>query len=180
MSMASIINERNRKSRLKHTIKSLIASTMKVRKNINPYKKVELLAVTPVQRTNQILVRGQARGTAEQRLYELLIMFSGASFSETKDKDHPLKISLGSGAYIYMAKLSGSNTKVQVRCTCKDYYFMWQWWNKQESALFGGKFPTYKRKTDNYPERNPDHVPGVCKHVIGLSEKLAQQGVLTR
>lgn len=180
MSMAGIINERNRKSKLKHTIDSLVRSTLRARKGFNAVKRVEILSVAPVLRTRQVLIRGQAHGQAERRLYPLLIMASQVSFSDERDRKHPLEVNLGNGERIYMEKLSATRHKVQVRCDCKDFYFMWQYWNSKESALFGGKFPKYQRKTAHYPERNPDHVPGICKHLMTLADRLGREGIIGR
>lgn len=61
---------------------------------------------------------------------------------------------------------------------CRDFYFTWQWWDRQNAALFGPSFPRYKRKTTWWPERNPGHFPGLCKHLIGFVEKLKSTGIL--
>lgn len=55
---------------------------------------------------------------------------------------------------------------VRVRCSCQDFYFCYSYWNKQNKALAGGLVRPYQRKTTNRPERNPHHIPGVCKHLI--------------
>lgn len=63
---------------------------------------------------------------------------------------------------------------------CKDFYFTWQWYDKLNSALFGPPFPKYVRKTATYPERNPPHVTGLCKHLLKLVEILIIQKVISR
>ena len=64
---------------------------------------------------------------------------------------------------------------VTVRCQCRDYYFMWWYWNHVNFAAHTVPYmmPTYYRKTKRWHEtdnpgglkqRNPDGKAGLCKH----------------
>lgn len=54
---------------------------------------------------------------------------------------------------------------VKVRCSCRDFYFRFAVWNHKAGVLFGRIPPKYKRKTTTRPEVNPQHIPGICKHI---------------
>lgn len=70
---------------------------------------------------------------------------------------------------------------VKVRCECKSYYH-WFWRsNKYHDSHYGDDMPPYKPKTDlpeDHPKRrpkNPDRIPGVCKHIVGLAMYLQEK-----
>ena len=75
-------------------------------------------------------------------------------------------------------KLREDKNYVQLRCSCPDHYFMWVAWNKENKILLGKAPPRYVRKTTTYPERNPGKIPGICKHLIGLFDRLKKDKVL--
>ena len=60
------------------------------------------------------------------------------------------------------------DNRIQVFCQCPDYYFTWSYWNWKNHCHFGRRPRKYIRKTTTYPERNPKHVPGMCKHLLHL------------
>lgn len=49
---------------------------------------------------------------------------------------------------------------------CKDYYFTGSYWNFRNGCQWGPPAKPYIRKTTTYPERNPQHVPFMCKHIF--------------
>jgi hypothetical protein len=60
-------------------------------------------------------------------------------------------------------------TPCRVRCTCHDFYFTWGWWDYAIGCLAGPRPKPYRRKTSTYPERNPQHIPGLCKHIFNAA-----------
>ena len=157
------------------TIRRLVEGTFKLRKFLNSYKKVTIIELKPVVRNKQMLIKAQAQGQAEQRLYEISVMFSGVLYSPKQSNIFPIPVDLGQGEQMFMKLLKTDNTPVQVRCSCKDYRFTWAWYNKVNHGLFGRNFPPYVRKTNWMPERNPLKVPGVCKHVLAVFDKLTKE-----
>lgn len=134
-----------------------------------PVRRVEIHDVTPNVRSKQLGFKGVVLGT---KVYPILVVFNGVSYQDHADPDHPLQIDLKHGEKVYASRPSFRNSQVQVRCQCPDFYFTWQWWDSKVKALAGGKFPEYVRKTTTYPERNPGHLPGYCKHIEGFVKKL--------
>ena len=67
-------------------------------------------------------------------------------------------------------KIRGNKNKVQVRCECEDFRFFWAPAVEKKKSLIG-TFPPYIKKT-NRPPRNPQQVPGLCKHLLAVAKKL--------
>ena len=69
-----------------------------------------------------------------------------------------------------------------VGCTCFGYRFFCYVANKAARVHTGPGFPTYKRKTPvgskRYPEKNPDRIPNVCKHISALAFHLVNEGYI--
>lgn len=145
------------------SISDLVKNALQLRpQGFNPTGKAEIHDVTVSRKSKQLIIKGAVRGS---KLYPIVVIFNGMEFVDAPDLDHPLSIDLSHGNYIYCNKPSMEHTSVQVRCQCPDYYFTWQYYNKSDKALAGGAFPKYQRKTDYWPERNPLHISGYCKHV---------------
>lgn len=165
---------------LKLRLIDLVAGSYKLRKTVNPVKKVELLSVTPIVRTKQLMIKAQAHGQSSRSLYQMIIMFSQVQFSEKRTAKHTIEIALDHhGNTVFIQPLS-TDQLGQYRCSCADYYFTWQFWNSTHRALFGRKYPKYIRKTTTRPERNPNHIPGLCKHQLTLIDKLYKMGLIVK
>jgi intein/homing endonuclease len=80
----------------------------------------------------------------------------------TVDDYHNFAIDVDKG------KLQSSGVFVH---NCPDFRFMWHWWLGDKKALLGPRIP-YQRKTTHYPEKNPDHIPGIDKHILTFIKKL--------
>jgi hypothetical protein len=92
---------------------------------------------------------------------------------------------LSMGAYISQIAFYGvdvtkeapsPNNNVGVRCSCKAYYFNFSFANQVRGCSFGTRFKPYVRKTPvwdpRYPLRNPNMIPGMCKHLLLLASTL--------
>jgi hypothetical protein len=68
-------------------------------------------------------------------------------------------------------------TPVKVSCTCQDFYWRFAPWNDENGCLHGAPPEPYEKKTDRKPV-NPDHIPGLCKHLLNavavLQERVPQ------
>lgn len=159
-------------------IRSLVLQgTDTLRKNQYPTGKVGSFDFNYVMRNKQLIVKSQARPSSGESYsaYQSQIVFSGVGYSDVPSPDFPLTYNSPNGK-IYLQKPTTRNT-VQIRCSCKDDYFMWQYPNKSKGALLG-RFKPYVRKTADRPPRNPGNVPGMCKHTLALVKNLFSMGVL--
>lgn len=60
---------------------------------------------------------------------------------------------------------------------CKDYIFTWAWYNYYNGHCLYGTPPKPYKKLTNRPSRNPNHMPGICKHIFHAWEYLRNSGM---
>ncbi|MDK1290187.1 hypothetical protein [Pseudoalteromonas umbrosa] len=111
--------------------------------------------------------------------YSAVIMFQGVEFADSRRGSFSLPFEVN-GKRVYVEKPKMSKHDVRIRCSCTDYTHTWAWWNNKHDALFGKKFPPYRRKTNNRPQRNKVKQPGMCKHLLALIERLRNTGIISR
>jgi len=128
------------------------------------------------RRTKELMITAQFRGESEPGTHEPRIVFQNISYSDSKSNRFPIPFKSKNG-YIYLSRPKKAS-EVKVSCRCSDYRFTWYWYNKKEKIHWGQPFPKYERKTDDWPERNPLHVSGVCKHIISLMAMAQDKGVM--
>ena len=157
------------------TISSLRASTAQAALSQGDPRPVSILSTNPIIQNKTITIKGEARGT---RVYPMTITFYNVDFSNEKDAEHPLFVRSRLGDPFFMSYIEEGSNPVQVRCACPFFRFAWSYWNKQEKALTGPAFPTYIRKTTTRAEVNPQHSPGLCKHLLGMLSRLRSDKIL--
>lgn len=153
---------KRRNSLIQTNLREILGGKTRLGHGSGEKRKVAIIKTSPTVGNKMLSLKALAYGTKQ---YSVSISFFGVKYSPQMDKDHPLTVDLGNGNYGGMAQLSYED-KVQVRCTCPDYYFTWYYYNHKKRALSGPAMKPYVRKTVNYPERNPLHTVGCCKHII--------------
>ena len=88
------------------------------------------------------------------------------------------------GHTYYIEKPSLNRSTIRVRCSCKDFYFVFSYADYINRAILGPKPKAYKRKTPppsqgGRPYKNPDKISGLCKHVFHLLQYLKAKGYIT-
>ena len=175
---------RGRKRNLaKTTSKSLISKGNSFAPRDNPVGKVEFSSSTGLPRNKQIIFKFEVRAkTQGVTKYATTITFNKVDFSGEKDKDHPLTVALGSGETQFIEKLKRSKHPVLVRCTCKDFFFVFGRANAKNKVLSGPDSFKYVRKTPPPPEglpfKNPNDIKGSCKHIKASLQFLQRNKVL--
>lgn len=149
-----------------------------LRKNQYPIGKIGAIDFKYSPKSHQLFIKAQARPSGGiGNPYQVSLAFSGIQWSDVPDPKFPIRYD-DEKSVIYLQQVS-VETRLQIRCTCKDDYFMWQYPNKQAKSLLG-KFKPYVRKTTYMPPRNPGNVSGMCKHTLGLIKILMQMGVIKK
>ena len=69
---------------------------------------------------------------------------------------------------------------VRVRCDCLDFYYRFAPWNFSNDDIYGPKPKPYVRRTNTHPPANPTKSPGVCKHVMKLTQAMQEAGLVKR
>jgi len=79
---------------------------------------------------------------------------------------------------------NADSTPARVRCSCMMFYIWYAYWDHKEKAISGVaprpyvRVPDYLRKRAAGPPKNPNGVPGVCKHLVRLIVAMKQNGQL--
>lgn len=125
--------------------------------------------IIPNMKTGEICFVFNNSGVTEPTNHLTFISFLNTHFIPAKDIEEPIDentyYSFSHEGELYYAKKHKLTNTVRVNCSCSDFYFTFSWWNWQRRCLFGKKPMPYTRKTTSYPERNPQHLPGLCKHI---------------
>ena len=127
----------------------------------------------PYTQDNQLLVKANTR--TKQNTYTTSILFSDVQFVDEGDK-FAIPVQTKNDKY-FILPIKRRESDVLVSCTCLDFYYMFATWNQKDTSLYGDAPEPYIKKTDR-PFRNPSKVPGVCKHILRLSDELISQRFL--
>ena len=123
-----------------------------------------------------LLCKARTRSSAKQ--YETRIAFSGIEYQGDEEQGgQTTTFQTPDGQEYTIVPAQYANTDVQVSCSCLDFYYLFAAWNSKDGSLQGNPPPAYVPKTDREP-RNPQQLPGMCKHLIALSDDLRQQRIV--
>lgn len=165
------------------TAKSLFQSTVKFKAWRKKYSKcgpIKMSKPIPYRGTASVLFSALIKGVTQYPdNHKCTIMFSGLKFAKEPFKgciDVEYK-----GHTYYVQRPSLSKNTIRVRCSCKDFYFVFSYWDYVNRAILGPKPKAYKRKTPppsqgGRPYVNPDKIPGMCKHVFQFLQYLKAKG----
>ena len=164
------------------TLRDLYLSSTRLsptRKNPPESPSRRLEKVIPFAGVKTVLFQLAMRGvTQNQVTHRVNILFTGIDVKTEPTNGH-LEIKDNTGTY-YFAKPTANGSIARVRCTCHDFYFTCGIWDFNTGALFGDKPRPYKRKTPpppkGWPYRNPDKIPGTCKHIFNAIKFLQSSG----
>lgn len=168
------------------TAKSLFQSTVKFKPWRKKYSKcgaIKMQKPIPYRGTSSVLFSALIKGVSQYPdTHKCTIMFSGLKFAKEPFKgciDVEYK-----GTMYYVEKPSLNKTTIRVRCSCKDFYFVFSYWDYVNRAILGPKPKKYTRKTPppsqgGRPYVNPDKIPGLCKHVFQFLRYLKSKGYIT-
>ena len=142
--------------------------------------RLSIFNMKPVVSNKSLLIQSNVISSVPRASpYLAQMMVYGVDYSDTHDNQHPLTVSLDHGQYLFMTQVR-LDSKVSVRCNCQDYRFTWGHYNHTVGALLGAQFPKYVRKTTTRPPRNQLQVPGLCKHLTALVNRLAADRIIVK
>lgn len=164
----------------KRTLASLITSTTKVRDKQYPTNAVMNVDYKYVLQNKQLYIKSNVVPWSTDRKIPFALSMIIDRVQTTEVGNAPFNeiiyYYLNPKEKILLKKPSFDNT-CRVRCQCKDFYFMWSYYDQKNKALVGTHKP-YIRLTDTYPERNPTHSPGLCKHLLVFIKKLVDTKII--
>lgn len=132
---------------------------------------------SPVKRNKD----GSMPKVRKPAFYDIYLEFQNIEYA-----DEPLKAD-GTWAKVeykgdtyYYAKPTIDTNPIRIRCSCSDFTHRGSYEAYKEGILYGGKYPSYTRKTPPPPEgrpyANPMHVPMMCKHIYAAITRSITEG----
>lgn len=121
-----------------------------------------------------LLVKAKTR--SKNSTYETKIFFTDVKFVQPGSLNSVEFMAVDGQKYA-VKSLKRGQSDCKVSCTCPDFYYMFSVWNDDKEALEGPTPEPYIKKTDS-PPRNPQRVPGVCKHLMKLADTVVSRRIL--
>lgn len=161
------------------TVTQLIRGTETVRDRAEPASgSVSINQSRYAAGTKTLMLSGDvASASKKTSRYSVVMVFQNIDHRESRSGNFRIPFDI-EGRRVYIETPRASHHDVRVRCSCTDYTHTWAWWNNKNNALFGSKYPPYSRKTKDAPERNKAHQPGMCKHLLAVTQQLRNVGVM--
>lgn len=167
-----------------YPLATLFKGKRKVGHKAGIFGRVNINQLIPDYEDNALYVHAKViSGTDKRKNYDVEILFYDVTFLEKHGKfDTPTSgyTEVSDGTTEKFLAAIGPRVKVEVRCTCLDFYFTWMYPDEKKSALIDTYGPQYIRKTTWWPPRNPQNIPGICKHIGGTIAKLQRDGVIEK
>ena len=125
-----------------------------------------------------VMVKAQTRSSAKQ--YDTRMSFEGIEFQggEEDEGGNTSSFQTPDGQEYVIVPAEYNSSEVRVSCSCLDFYYRFAVWNSKDSSLLGNPPPPYVNKTDGGKPRNPNQVPGMCKHLMALADDLRQARIV--
>jgi hypothetical protein len=177
--LESFLTEASNYPRLRTNIERGFPYT-KRRQHVTDPIQIQKMELIPERRhegklgRNSLLVRANANN--EGRIYHPHIRFLNVGF---QDEDLPNNVTFvgADGEEYHITPIRLRMINVEVACDCLDFYFRFSVHNKQDKSLYGPP-PVPYHSRGLRPPVNPLKVPGVCKHLIKLSDVLRNSNVI--
>ncbi len=135
--------------------------------------KVQVIKSVIIPSYDNETLQVKAVTKTKNKSYKTNLLFDEVDFLDKKTPG-AASIIASDGDKYYFKKIALNNVDVRVSCTCLDFYYRFAVWNASDDSLIGKPPPPYIKKT-NSPPYNPDKLPGVCKHIIKVMDKLISQ-----
>lgn len=148
-------------------------STTKRQHAIDPVV-VEHLDWVPFLGVKTLFIKATIKN--EGRKNEAIMLFKGVKYALKEDKK-TIPIMASTGQKVFIEQISMDKNDVLVRCSCKDFYWRFMHFDKQESALFGKDRKKYEAM-HNPGSSNPKELPGICKHLMKMGKILKSSNLL--
>jgi len=127
---------------------------------------------TPFRGVRTLLIRALAQN--EGREYNPLILFKNVQYHAQPNPD-TIPVMTETGPF-YIEPLILEDQDVLLRCACKDFFYRFNFYDYQDESLYGRKRTPYESQGIR-PPANPLEMPGMCKHLIKLSNVLVDAGL---
>lgn len=166
---------------LETTLPQLIQQTAvafpETTKRHNNVNSVSTMKVDLIPAAGALIAKGTVRGSSGTP-YECVIQFDDVTYNPEEGEQSSTFASNGDEYTI--SSISKNEADVKVRCTCLDFRFRFAQYNHSDGSLQGEAPDLYaKAPGSKRGPANPTKTPGVCKHLIELTNSLEQSGLFS-
>lgn len=165
------LDEDSTVNRLRGNIQSAFPNTRK-RQHATNEVTIDKVEYIPYLGTKFLHVRSTANGQYRQALQFVRVTF------DKQDTPENITFVATDGQDYHVQPISLAAHNVKVRCNCLDFHFRFATWNFSDNSIVGPAPKPYRRVTNTRPPANPDHVPGLCKHLLKLIDELRQAQIV--
>jgi len=120
-----------------------------------------------------LFVKGLAE--SNHKAYAPIVVFKQVNYHEEAQPNTVSLMASDGKAYI-LDRFSIKNTNVLLKCACNDFNFRFRHYNFLDKSLYGRNRKKYEGA--DLWEANPQHLPGMCKHLIKLAAILKESGIV--
>lgn len=133
------------------------------------------MTILPGQKTIQC--KATTRNTNSNSTYQTQILFQDVRYAQEGDTQQTVSFQSSDGEEYNIVPLEKTRTQVQVACSCLDFYWTFAAYNSSDGSLIGPAPEPYTSAPNAAP-RNPNHSPGLCKHLMALGSELQSQNLM--
>lgn len=156
---------------------NIVTSFPATRKRHNATNEVTINNVQYIPYLGTKMLHIKSTSTSNGHNYHQAVQFMRTEFDKMDTPDNVTFMGSDQQEY-HIHPIILNNHNVKVRCNCLDFYFRFANWNFNDSSIVGRAPIPYRRKTTTRPEVNPDHVPGMCKHLLKLMDRMRSEGII--
>lgn len=133
--------------------------------------------IVPFVGTKSVLISLRAWGVTQASLHNITMLFSDVDIrTEDPQSSNFFQIEY-EGQMYWIQKLDKLRHPLTSRCTCADFFYTFSFYNYNVAHCLYGPAPKPYIKKTNRPPRNPQHVPGICKHLYNAWAILRNSGL---
>ena len=122
-----------------------------------------------------------SEGDMGEREQEILDRSSPRSEEQdVNEQQNTVTFKATTGEDVNIVPINLNDNIVRVRCDCLDFYYRFAPWNFSNDDIYGPKPKPYVRRTNTHPPANPSRSPGICKHVMKLTQAVQEAGIVRR
>ena len=143
--------------------------------------RVQVVDKTFIPAPGNRLVRVKATTRSSAKNYETRMAFTEVVYLDDEEdatlNNQAVTFTAPDEQTYMIEPIQYRGTDVRVSCSCLDFYYRFAAWNAGDGSLLGNSPPPYVKKTDSEPV-NPNRVPGLCKHLMALTNELRRERII--
>lgn len=175
---ARIIQQLDEDSTAAQLRQNIVTNFPKTKKRQHAINEVTIQRIEYIPYFGTQMLHIKATTSSNGNPHNQAIQFLRVTFdqNQTTQTSRPFTATDGREYGIQPILLADHNAKV--RCNCLDFYHRFATWNFNDNSIVGRAPIPYQRKTTDRPEVNPNHVPGLCKHLLKVINHMRSQGII--